>query len=306
MSYILITGCNGFIGSRVAEVLLKEGHNVLGISIEKKSNIKHSRFKYISVNITDCLGIEKVFKENDISTVIHLAAIAHKQKGQKVDWNTYYRVNTLASKIIFGCAARVKADIIFASTVDVYGACEDRILTEDSMPKPVSDYGISKYQAENILMEIAKDNELDYIILRFAPVYSAEHMKDIYKRIYLKEPSIALLIGSGLDYYFVSINKITKFIAQWIKSNHKLTGRLNFFDKYPMNSKEMIKRERENKKAKIIIFIPLIMTKLVDKALCFLYGVSNSNKLLNFHIAARKLIRPPRYASIKQLEEIIT
>lgn len=297
MSYILITGCDGFIGSKVTKALLEEGNKVLGISTNKEANVVHENFKFISINITDCLSIEKVFKENDISSVIHLAAIAHTKKGQKIDWNTYYRVNTLASKTIFECAAKVKASVFFASTVDVYGACEDGILTEDSIPVPVSDYGISKYKTEIKLSEIAEYNKLDYVIARFAPVYSQEHMNDVYKRIYLKNPIIAFKIGNGLKYQFLHLKKVIDFICEWNKNKAKNIGVVNLFDNELVDTKDLLCAERNNSKAKIVLIIPEPMVSVIKRLLDLILKLNKSSKILALHTTVYKLIRPPRYGN---------
>ncbi|HHV99392.1 MAG TPA: NAD(P)-dependent oxidoreductase [Clostridiaceae bacterium] len=304
MSYILVTGCNGFIGNRLTRALLEEGYEVLGISIEKETKIVHRNFKYISIDITDCLSVEKLFQENSISTVMHFAAIAHTKKGQKVDWNTFYRVNTLASKTIFDCAARVKADVIFASTVDVYGACEDSILTEKSIPQPVSDYGISKYLAENILKEIAEDKGINYLIPRFAPVYSKEFMKDAYKRIYLKYPKIGFIIGQGLKYHFLSVNNIIDLIVNWIKSDNKFIGIINVRDSEPIDSAEFINLERQFGKVAKIIRVPRWLILLIEFFIDSMYRITKNYKLLKLRTILYKIVNPNKY-SIDKMEQLI-
>jgi nucleoside-diphosphate-sugar epimerase len=303
MGYILVTGYNGFIGSRLTQALLKEGFEVIGISNSEKTGFVHTNFKYFNTDITDCLAIERVFRENDITTVIHLAAIAHATKDQKVDWNTYYRVNTLASKTIFECAARIGADVFFASTVDVYGACEDRILTENSIPRPVSDYGISKYQAENFLKEIAEDNGLNYIISRFAPVYAKEFMKDAYKRIYLKYPKVGLIIGQGLKYQFLSVNNINDFVINWIESDKKLRGIVNVRDNEPIDSREFIDLERRSGNAKNVVKIPKLFALLIKLVVDNSYRITKNHKLLKIRTNLYKLINPYKY-SIDNMEQI--
>lgn len=305
MSYILVTGCNGFIGSRLTRTLLKEGFEVLGVSTSKDTKIEHTNFKYNSMNITDCLSVENLFLENDISTVIHLAAIAHINNGQKVDWNTYYRVNTLASRTIFECAAKVKANVIFASTVDVYGTCEDSILTEKSIPKPVSYYGMSKYRAENLLKEIAESSELNYITTRLAPVYAKEFMKDAYKRIYLKYPKIAFIIGQGLEYQFLSVNNINDFVISWIKSDKKLKGILNVRDSEPINSWEFINFEGKIGNARNVIRIPQLFISLIKLSIDSLYKITKNNKILKIRTSLYKLINPNKY-SIEKMTQLTT
>ena len=88
MKTYFITGAAGFIGSSLAERLLKEGNKVVGIDnfcdfynpTIKENNIKeinlNENFKLYKNDIRDRQAIEKIFKENNIDVVIHLAAMA--------------------------------------------------------------------------------------------------------------------------------------------------------------------------------------------------------------------------------------
>ena len=88
MKTYLITGAAGFIGSSLAERLLKEGNKVIGIdnfcdfynpSI-KENNVKelskNDNFKLYRTDIRDGQAVKEVFNENKIDVVIHLAAMA--------------------------------------------------------------------------------------------------------------------------------------------------------------------------------------------------------------------------------------
>src|SRR5699024_8254949 len=110
---------------------LKKGHKVLGISNSEKAKISHENFNYISTNLTDCIDVEKIFLNHNISSVVHLAAIAHLKGRKKIEWNEFYRVNALASKTVFQCAINADSKIFYASSVDVYGNINVPIVNED-------------------------------------------------------------------------------------------------------------------------------------------------------------------------------
>lgn len=300
MSYILVTGSNGFIGKSLTEALLKKGYKVLGLSKSETPKIMHSNYKYISVDLTNTLLVEKIFLEYEISVVIHLAAIAHYKHDKNINWNDFYRVNTLASKTIFECAKKVNASVFYSSTIDVYGNSVDSLITEDTIPVPTSDYAKSKYLAEKYLEELMVKN---YIIGRFAPVYGKGFMKDIYKRIYLKYPDLAFIVGKGYDYHFVSINNIIDFTLHWVEKQDKISGIVNICDNELLNSKYFLDLEKRNKDIKYTIFIPstfiVISLNILDKV----NGVLNNNLIKKMHLNLNKLIKPKRY-SINKMSTI--
>src|SRR5690625_2055937 len=146
MGHILVTGCNGLIGNKVTETLLKHHYKVIGLSTGKSQIQGHQHFKYISGDLTNYMVVKKIFKDYKINTVIHLAAIAHLKGRGNIDWNMYYRVNTLASKNLFEIASQNKVKVFYASTVDVYGdRTKSVMLKENMIPKPISNYAKSKY-----------------------------------------------------------------------------------------------------------------------------------------------------------------
>ncbi|AST93638.1 hypothetical protein BC6307_21405 [Sutcliffiella cohnii] len=305
MSYILVTGCNGFIGNKLTNVLLEKGYKVLGISSSPKTTIKNKNFQYISLDLTDCINIEKVFSEYSISTVIHLAGIAHVKKGKKVDWNSHYRINTLASHTVFKNAVKSNADVLFASTVDVYGTEKNNQFNEECTPKPTSSYGKSKVLAENHLKKLAKGSDSNYLIARIAPVYDKNFMNDAYKRIYLKFPTIAFTVGKGLDYQLVSINNVIEFIIKWVQSNKEVLGIVNVCDNQLVNSVDFIKLEKAEGRAKKSFQISKSFFNLVELFLNTIINLTGNTWVLKFRANLYKLINPPRY-STKRMEKLFT
>lgn len=289
MKSILVTGSNGLLGRKVVEALLKEGHYVTGVSIEKESKIVNHRYKYISANLTNVLEIEKIFKENEFTHVIHLAAIAHSIRGFNISWSNYYRVNTLMSRQIFECASRKRIPVFFSSTVDVYGfqSCE---VDETTVPKPVGFYAKSKYLAEKQLIQLAKQ---PYLIARFAPIYTEDNKKDIRKRYYIKFPKICYLIGDGMEYDFLSSDKAVNCIINWVVNYEKMNGIVNVCDDEKYNTKNMIKLDKENGLNPIVIKIPNWFKKFIH---VFVSTFFRKKPFLKFTVY--KIIKP---ISIKRI-----
>lgn len=303
MEYVLVTGCNGFIGSKLTEELLKKGYYVLGLSLAKESKIINENFKYISVDLTDRHKVENIFSNYNISSVVHLAAIAHLKNRKKIEWDEFYKVNTLASKTVFECAINKGAKIFFASTVDIYGSTKKSIVTEECKPNPMSDYAKSKLQAEMILNELSSSYSFEYVIGRFAPVYAKDFMKDVYKRIYLKYPNLAFLIGNGYNYHFVSVHNVVDFIINWLEAEKKIVGTFNICDQKLINSKEFIELEKKAGNIKRVIYLPKHIFGLIKIVLLVFNKFFESKKLNTLYFKVNKLINPERY-SLKKMKEI--
>lgn len=302
MGYILVTGCNGFIGREVTNSLIKNGYKVLGLSTGKSLIKSKEKYKHAKIDLTDCINVEKVFKENKIISVIHLAAIAHLKNRENIDWNTFYRVNSLASKNLFKYAAKYEANIFYASTVDVYGNNEkEQAISEDNATNPVSDYARSKYLAEKMLQKNSGDS--NYIIARFAPVYGPSFMEDVYKRIYVKYPKIAFKIGKGYDYHFVSVNNIVDFVLTWVENSEEMTGIINVSDNKPINSLDFLELEKKHMNPKLIVYIPKSILVLMSKIIKAMSRVFPLNLFKKININLNKLIKPAKY-SVKKMEKV--
>jgi nucleoside-diphosphate-sugar epimerase len=283
MKSILVTGSNGLLGKKVVEALLNEGNYVTGVSIEKKSKIVNDRFQYICMDLSNICKLEKVFEENEFLHVIHLAAIAHVVKGVKISWSKYYRVNTLMSRQIFECATRKNIPVFFSSTVDVYGIQNGEV-DETTVPIPIGSYAKSKYLAENYLMELAKQ---PYVIARFAPIYTEDNKKDIRKRYYIKYPKLCYLIGDGMEYEFLPVNKAVHFIVNWLVNYKTMSGIINVCDDKKYNTKELIKLDKENGLAPVVLKIPKWLKKLMYVSVDVVFS-----KKPFFKFTAYKVIKP--------------
>ena len=130
---ILITGVAGYIGSNVAEYFLSKGYKVIGVDNFneyypreiKEFNISTFRenpsFALHEVDITDIPNITKVFEENKIDAVIHLAAWAGVTPSVK-NPHIYAEVNYAGTDNIASLCTRYGVkNLVFASTSSVYG-----------------------------------------------------------------------------------------------------------------------------------------------------------------------------------------
>ena len=183
---VLVTGGTGYIGSHTVVELINSGYEV--IIIDNFSNSKPEVVDYIEkiTNVRpklyegDCCDKEilrKIFRENEIDSVIHFAGF--KAVGESVHAPLKYYRNNLVSTISlcevmkeFNCKK-----IVFSSSATVYGDPKELPLKEQmELGRTTNPYGTTKAFIERILSDLSiSDSEWKVILLRyFNPVGAHE------------------------------------------------------------------------------------------------------------------------------------
>lgn len=181
----LVTGGAGFIGSHVAEHLLKADHEVVVLDDLSGGFMENvpAGARFVRASILDHELISKLFEAERFDNVYHLAAYAaeglsHFIKRFNYNNNVVGTVNLINASV----NTRVKC-FIFTSSIAVYGAGQCP-MTEAMTPKPEDSYGIAKYAME---MELQASHEmfgLDYIIFRPHNVYGErQNIGDRYRNV---------------------------------------------------------------------------------------------------------------------------
>ena len=175
--HILVAGGAGFIGSHLCDALLAKGHKVIVADklIMGDQNIEHLKgndaFKFYEIELADQANVDKLFAENKIDAVYHLAANSDIQKGGKepsIDFN-----DTLLTTraILEGMRKANVKNMFFASTSAVYGEMLDVELTEETGGiKPVSYYGGAKLASEALISSYVSMCDMNAVIFRFPNV----------------------------------------------------------------------------------------------------------------------------------------
>ena len=219
MDTILVTGCAGFIGSHVCELLLKNGYKVIGVDNfdpfypraikEKNLNhfIDHKDFKFYEVDITTGLD---VVQEQDIKLVVHLAAKAGVRPSIE-DPAGYNLTNiTGTQKVHEFMQAKSIRKLVFASSSSVYGNNKKVPFNEeDNVDNPISPYAFTKKAGELMNYTFHHLYKIDIVNLRFFTVYGPRQRPDLainkfVKKISNNEPLV--LFGNGntaRDYTYI-------------------------------------------------------------------------------------------------------
>ncbi len=192
---VLVTGVAGFIGSHLAEKLLSEKYDVVGVDKFldnyprrfKQNNLgallKDPKFKFLEEDLLQ-VDLRELLK--DASYVFHLAA----QPGVRSSWGDefiqYSQNNIMATQLLLeaGKESRVKK-IVYASSSSVYGDTNDLPMREEGNTRPVSPYGVSKLAAEHLCYLYWKAYGLPTVSLRFFTVYGPRQRPDMFFHIFM-------------------------------------------------------------------------------------------------------------------------
>ena len=260
MKTYFITGGAGFIGSSLAEKLLNEGNKVVTIDNFcdfyipkiKENNIKNlianTNFKIYRDDIRNREGIKKIFDENEIDIVMHLAAMAGVRPSIQ-NPILYQEVNCLGTQNILEEMRLHKcSNLVMASSSSVYGNCKEVPFKEDM----VVDFAISPYAATkkaNEVMTHVYHNlyDMNVIMLRFFTVYGPKQRPDLainkFTRLMLEDKEIPMF-GDGTtsrDYTYIDdiVNGIDR-ACKYALENKDVYEILNIGNSSPISLKEMI------------------------------------------------------------------
>jgi UDP-glucose 4-epimerase len=173
---ILITGAAGFIGSHLAEDLVKDGYSVKIIDDFSSGNVNnilglfnYKNFKMIRGSITNKELITKATL--DVDAVFHLAAQIHVDRSIIEPRHTF-DVNTLGTLNVLDAALENDIDlVVYASTSEVYGSAKYVPMNEDHPLNPASPYAASKAAADRLCFSYFNTYKLPVVIVRCFNTY---------------------------------------------------------------------------------------------------------------------------------------
>lgn len=173
---ILITGGAGFIGSHLAEDLVKKGFSVKIMDDFSTGNVNNIRglfnyrnFKMIRGSITDKELLAKA--TSDVDVVFHLAAQIHVDRSIIEPRHTF-DVNTLGTLNILDAALENDIElVVYASTSEVYGSAKYVPMDEDHPLNPASPYAATKAAADRLCFSYYNTYKLPVAIVRCFNTY---------------------------------------------------------------------------------------------------------------------------------------
>ncbi|KAA0079109.1 NAD-dependent epimerase/dehydratase family protein [Mycolicibacterium sp. P9-64] len=188
---VLVTGVAGFIGSTLAERLVSDGHEVIGIdnfSDYYDREIKESNISRLA-DVSDFTLLEGDLNKADLPALLDRVEIVYHQAGQpgvRKSWGTdfadYVDANVCATQRLLEAVRRSAPGLtrfVYASSSSVYGDAERYPTLESDRPQPRSPYGVTKLAAEHLVNLYAANFGIPAISLRYFTVYGPKQRPDM-------------------------------------------------------------------------------------------------------------------------------
>ncbi len=189
---VLVTGAAGFIGSHLAEKLVRRGDEVVGLDnfndyydpAIKRNNekrlLKYAPFKMLETDIRDRPIILEIFEQERFDAVAHLAALAGVRPAVKYP-DLYIEVDYNGTQNLMDAARFNKVgNFVFASTSSVYGNTERIPFVEtDTCDRPLQPYAAAKRAAEILGYTYYYLYDLNFTAIRFFTVYGPANRPDM-------------------------------------------------------------------------------------------------------------------------------
>lgn len=182
---ILVTGAAGFIGSWVADSLIKAGHVVFGIDDLSGGSLENYSGKYLinTLNLIDGKAVKDFVRKLKVPIIYHFASCAREGASQfqpkyVTETNMQAFINIIEPAIKFGLKK-----LIFASSMAVYG--KQRPPFNEIMDRaPVDIYGVNKAAIEQTIEILADIYEFKYVIIRPHNVFGErQRLKDKFRNV---------------------------------------------------------------------------------------------------------------------------
>jgi len=185
----LVTGVAGFVGSTLAERLVADGVDVVGIDsftdyyprAIKERNLAalltSRTFRFVEARLQDA-DLARILA--DCTHVFHLAAQAGVRKSWGRDFAVYTVNNVEATQVLLeACVGKPLERVVYASSSSVYGDRVELPMRETALPQPVSPYGVTKLAAEQLCFLYFVNYAVPTVSLRYFTVYGPRQRPDM-------------------------------------------------------------------------------------------------------------------------------
>lgn len=225
--HYLVTGAAGFIGSHLVDLLLSEGHTVMGLDkltyagcVENLDSARRNKKFVLAVNdVCDEGALDVLFSTWNFDGVFHLAAETHVDRSI-VDASEFVRTNVLGTSAVLEASKRHweklvgerrdRFRLVVVSTDEVFGSLDlddGRSFVEESLIAPRSPYAASKASADMLAMAHFRTHGLPVIVTRCGNNYGSRQFP---------EKLIPLAIERGIRWQKIPLYGDGKNVRDWI------------------------------------------------------------------------------------------
>lgn len=267
MNRVLVTGANGFIGSRLCKTLISNGYHLNAVVRKKCSNKNLSYTKqFLIENIGGDIEWVEILKNVDI--VIHLAGRVHvKEMNDKASISKYRSINVEGTMNLARQAASVNVKrFIYMSSVKVCGEIskEGKPFKENDPPAPLGPYAVSKLETEQALKSLVTGSGMELVVIRPPLVYGPGVKANFLKMMKLVDMGIPLPFGNVPNKRsFIALDNLVGFIIRCIEHPAAANQTFLISDGEDLSTSVLLKRlgEAMGKSSKLFPF-PKILLEL--------------------------------------------
>jgi len=240
---VLITGASGFIGSRACFQFTRNGFDVIATSRSLNSfnpNIKNIIIPFIDSSTDWSSAL------HNVDSVVHLAGRAHVLRDSELDPLSVYRQVNVDGTIALAMQAAQTGcrRFIFVSSIKVSGehTSNSKPFKATDPPMPIDAYGVSKYEAELGLMNIANSSSMEIVIVRPPLVYGPGVKGNFRTLIKLLAAGIPLPFANIINNRrsLISVDNLVDFLGHCISCPVESNGVFLVSDNDDVSTAELL------------------------------------------------------------------
>ena len=238
MKRVLITGISGFLGANIVRYF--HGNKRVKI-VGHSREIKQTKAKYAEYKIEFIADLSaETIDKNNIDSIIHLAGIAHDLSGNYTPQD-YQLVNYEKTKQLYEEFVKSYANyFVFVSSIKAVVDHTDFIINEDFIPNPSSDYGVSKRQAEEYIINHGQKDK-KYFILRPCMIHGPGNKGNLNLLFKFVKSGVPYPLGAFENKRsFLSIDNFC-FTIQKILEDQLKAGTYLLSDNDPVSTNDLVR-----------------------------------------------------------------
>lgn len=233
----VVVGGSGFIGSRLTQVLLAQGHSVVVVDTRPPDN---PRAEFVQSDVRDESALGAAIAPG-VDSVFNLAA-AHRDDVRPA--SLYHEINVAGMRNIAAACTRAGVrKIVFTSTVACYGLDADNP-DENAPLAPFNEYARSKLEAEEVLRDWARTPGNQAIVVRPSVVFGEGNRGNVYNLLQQIRRRTFAMVGDGSNRKSMAyVGNVAEFLA-WAHDNVEGSAIFNYADKPDLTTREIVATAR--------------------------------------------------------------
>ena len=245
-----ITGGAGFIGSNLAQHLVKYGYTVSvldNLETGFLSNLEGVNANLVRADLKNLSEVEGFFQKEEIDYCIHLGALGSVPRSIDTP-RASFEANAIATLNVLESVKRRSIPIIFSSSSSVYGKNPKLPKIEKDWLSPISPYAASKLAAEAMTLAFRESYGISTLVYRLFNVYGPKQNPDSLYAAVIPKWIFAAFKGERLVVYgdgeqkrdFTFVDDVVQILSRSIRENHDADYAVNLAFGNPVTLNEII------------------------------------------------------------------